>query len=804
MGPVFREFRYAVRSLARTPGLALLAIFTMALGIGATTATWSVIDGVLLRPLPFPASERLLEVWRWSGGGGGPFLTLDTLETLRETAASLEAVEGYVTDIVVADGAPPRTVRVARVTAGVLPALGVPPVHGRHLAAADGPDAVVLREDLWRQIGTGDWTSTNRPVGIDGRTYRVIGVMPATFRFPGADTQVWAPLDWDAEAPVTGGEQLHTLARRGRGVSQQQVAAELTAISRGLHEQGALRDEYTLVPEPLNPFESEMRSGIGGYRRIRSTLSLLFGAVTFVLLIACANTGNLMLMRAAQRARETAVRQALGASTVRVGGHFVVEALVLCVAAGVLGAGLAVVAVRAVAFRMPTLDYQDIGGAVVSPRAFLVVVVLSLATALVIGLVPALRASRRSVATDLAVLGATTGGRRRRLSGLLVVTEMALSLMLLAGAGLFVRSFVNLQRTDLGFDVDRLAFVGLRLPELRYEDGEARSRYVDELSARLLRLPGVEAAAMAASVPPEAGYFLAFGRMRFADDAGPQSTSDVFISSNLVAPGYFDTLGIPLLEGRPFTPGDAASAEAVAIVEAGSARRLWPDGSVIGRRFRPPHLDSWFTVVGVVGETRQVNADWPGGDLRYYVPFPPAQVQTEARLVVRTDAPETLLSAIRREAWAIDPRVAVLASTMERHVRDGQARPRFAVWLMTMFAGVGLLLAAGGILAVVSSDVGERTREVGIRMALGATPRDVVRLVLRRGAMLTAGGTALGLAGAWAATPLAESMLFEVAPLDPLSLLGATTVLAAVALAATWLPARRAAGVDPVDALRAE
>ena len=309
---------------------------------------------------------------------------------------------------------------------------------------------------------------------------------------------------------------------------------------------------------------------------------------------------------------------------------------------------------------------------------------------------------------------------------------------------------------------------------------------------------------MAASVPPEAGYFLAFGRMRFADDAGPQSTSDVFISSNLVAPGYFDTLGIPLLEGRPFTPGDAASAEAVAIVEAGSARRLWPDGSVIGRRFRPPHLDSWFTVVGVVGETRQVNADWPGGDLRYYVPFPPAQVQTEARLVVRTDAPETLLSAIRREAWAIDPRVAVLASTMERHVRDGQARPRFAVWLMTMFAGVGLLLAAGGILAVVSSDVGERTREVGIRMALGATPRDVVRLVLRRGAMLTAGGTALGLAGAWAATPLAESMLFEVAPLDPLSLLGATTVLAAVALAATWLPARRAAGVDPVDALRAE
>ena len=309
---------------------------------------------------------------------------------------------------------------------------------------------------------------------------------------------------------------------------------------------------------------------------------------------------------------------------------------------------------------------------------------------------------------------------------------------------------------------------------------------------------------MAASVPPEPGFFLAFGRMELDDDAGTQSTADVFVASNPVAPGYFDVLGIPLLEGRAFTSRDAASAEAVAIVEAGSARRLWSDGSPIGRRFRPPHVDSWFTVVGVVGDTRSVNADWQGGDLRYYVPFPPAQVETEARLVVRADAPETQLSAIRREAWALDPRVAVLANTMERHVRDGQARPRFAVWLMTGFAVVGLLLAAGGILAVVSSDVGERTREVGIRMALGATPPDVVRLVLRRGVTLTAVGTAFGLAGAWAATPLAESMLFEVAPLDPVSLLGATAVLAAVALAATWLPARRAAGINPVDALRAE
>ena len=804
MGHLFRDFRYAVRSLAATPGFTLLAVLTMALGIGATTATWSVIDGVLLRPLPFPASERLLEVWRMSRDGAGPFLSSHTLETLRETATSLEAVEGYATTLAVVGGDPPRTVEVARVTAGILPLLGVPPVHGRHPAASDGPDAVVLREDLWRQIVVAGWTLPNPSVVIDGRTYSVIGVMPATFRFPRADTQVWASLDWNPETRATGAEEVRSLARRPQGVSQRQVAAELAAISRGLHEQGALDDDYTLVAEPLNPFDSEVRSDIRGYRRIRSTLVFLFGAVTFVLLIACANTGNLMLVRAARRARDTAVRQALGASPARVGGLFVAEALVLCVTAGVLGASLAVAAVRVVAFRMPTLDYQDVSGAAISPRAFLVVVMLSLATALAIGLIPALRASRRSVANDLAVLGATAGRPRRRLSGLLVVAEMALSLMLLAGAGLFVRSFVNLQHTDLGFDAGRLAFVGLRLPESRYQGGEARVRYLDELSARLLGLPGVEAVATAASVPPEPGYFLAFGQLELDAPPGPQRTSEVLVSSNMVAPGYFDALGIPLLEGRAFTRGDAASAEAVAIVEAGSAGHLWPDGSAVGRRFRPPYSDSWFTVVGVVGDTRQVNSDWPGGDLRYYVPFPPRQVQTEARLVVRTDAPDALLAAIRHEAWAIDPRVAVLASTMDQHVRAGQARPRFAVWLMTLFALAGLLLAAGGMVAVVSCDVGDRTREVGIRMALGATRPGIAWLVLRRSVALTATGAAIGLAGAWAATPFAASMLFNVAALDPASLIGAAAVLAGVALAATWLPACRAAGIDPVDALRAE
>ena len=809
MASPLRGLRSTIRGLARTPGVAALAVATLALGIGATTATWSVIDGVLLRPLPFPAGERLVEVWRTSSRGGGPLMTLDMLETVRDAAASLEWVEGYLTTDegyltahVVAGRDSPRTVEAARVTPGLLPGLGVPPVHGRHPTESDGPDALVVREDLWRRIGTVDPASNERRVYLDGRAHRVVGVMPATFRFPNAGTRVWAPLGWDPEVPISGTDWVYSLGRRRPDASIEQARDELAAISRGLREQGALADRYTLVPDSLNRFDSELRSGIGGYRRIRSTLYLLFGAVVFVLLITCANTANLMLARAARQERDTAVRQALGASPAHIARLFVAETVAMATVAGVLGGGLAVVAVRVIASSMPRLEFQDVSGAAVSPRALLMVVGLSVATGIAIGLVPALRASSRPAAA-LALAEPTGSQPRRRLSALLVVTQIALCLMLLAGAGLLVRSFVNRQRIDPGFDVDQVAVVGLSLPASRYGDGESRFRFMDELSTRLTRLPGVEAAAMAGSVPPEPGYFLSFGRLRIESPSGPQDTSDVFVSSTPVGPGYFDALGIPLLEGRSFTREDDAAARS-AVVDAVFAASLWPGRSAIGQRFRPPQGEAWLTVIGVAGETRQVDPDWQGGDLRYYTPFPRGQVHTGGRLVVRADAPEALLAAVRRETWAIDPRVGLLANTMAAHFRDAQARPRFAAGLMTVFALVGLLLAAGGTFSVVSYDVSQRTREVGIRMALGATRSEITRLVLRRGAALIALGSAIGLAGAAVVTRLARNVLFEVGPLDPLSLVGAAALLAGVALAANWLPARRAAGVEPVQALRTE
>ena len=810
MDTLLRGFRPTMRSLARTPGVTVLAVATLALGIGATTATWSVIDGVLLRPLPFPAAERLIEVWRWSSGGGGPFMTLDMLETVRAAATSLESVEGYLTSPlegyltahVVAGRESPRTVEAARVTPGLLPMLGVPPVYGRHPAASDGPDAVVVREDLWRQIGTVDPMSNDRQVDIDGRRHRVVGVMPATFRFPNAGTQAWVPPDWDPETSVSGTDEVYAFGRRRPDASLEQARDELAAISRGLREEGALGDGYTLVPDSLNPFDSERRSAIGGYQRIRSTLYVLFGAVVFVLLITCANTANLMLARAARKERDTAVRQALGASLAHIARQSVAETVAMAAVAGVIGGGLAVIAVRVIASRMPPLEFQDVSGALVSPRALLVVVGLSLATGIAIGLVPALRASRRPPAATLSLIE-RTGSPRRRLSGLLVVTEIALCLMLLAGAGLLVRSFVNRQRTDLGFDVDRLVVVGLSLPAARYGDGESRFRFMDELSTRLMRLPGVQEAAIAGSVPPAPGYFLAFGRLQLDGASESQDTSNVFVSSTPVGPGYFDALGIPLLQGRAFTRQDGA-ADRLAVVDAATARSLWPGRSAIGQRFLPPQGDSWLTVVGVVGEMRQVNPDWQGGELRYYEPFPLRQVPAGGRLVVRSDTPEALLATVRHETWAIDPRVGLLANTLAGHVRDAQARPRFAAGLMSVFALVGLLLAAGGTFSVVSCDVSQRTREVGIRMALGATRREVMRLVLRRGVTLIALGSAIGLAGAAGVTRLTRSVLFEVEPIDPISLAGATVLLLGVALAANWLPARRAAGVEPVHALRAE
>ena len=810
MDSLLRGLRLTMRSLAGTPGVTGLAVATLALGIAATTATWSVIDGVLLRPLPFPAGERLIEVWRMGSGGGGPYMTLDMLETVRDAATSLEWVEGYLTTPleghltahVVAGQDSLRTVEVARVTPGLLPALGVPPVYGRHPAAGDGPDALVVREDLWRQIGTVDAASNDRRVDIDGRRHRVVGVMPATFRFPNAGTQAWAPPDWDPETRVSGTDEVYALGRRRPDASLEQARDELAAISRGLREQGVLGDGHTLVPDSMNRFDSELRSGIGGYQRIRSTLYVLLGAVAFVLLITCANTANLMLARAARKERDTAVRQALGASPAHIVRQFLAETGVIGAVAGVLGGGLAAGVVRVVASMMPPLEFQDVGGAAVSLRALLVVVGLSVGTGIAIGLVPALRASRGPVAAALTLIE-RTGSPRRRLSGLLVVTQIALCLMLLAGAGLLVRSFVNRQRIDLGFDVDRVVVVGLSLPASRYGGGESRFRFMDELSTRLMRLPGVQAAAMAGSVPPAPGYLLARGRVQLDAASGPRDTSDVFVSSTPVGPGYFDALGIPLLEGRAFTREDDA-ADRLAIVDAATARSLWPGRSAIGKRFRPPQGDSWLTVVGVVGETRQVNPDWQGGELRYYEAFPFRQVHTGGRLVVRSDTPEALLAAVRQETWAIDPRVGLLANTMAGHVRDAQARPRFAAGLMSVFALVGLLLAAGGTFSVVSCDVSRRTREIGIRMALGATRPEVMRLVLRRGVTLIALGSAMGLAGAAVVTSLARSVLFEVDPIDPLSLVSATVLLIGVALAANWLPARRAARVEPVQALRIE
>ena len=801
MDSLSRDLRYAIRGLAKTPGFTALAILTMALGIGATAATWSVIDGVLLRPLPFPGSERLFEIWRMHSRGGAGFVTVDHLETLRETATSVETLDGYVTVEVVIGSEQPRTLEVARVTAGLLPALGVPPARGRLLAAGDAPDVVVLREDLWRQIGAADPTSVDQSVVIDGRPYRVVGIMPATFRFPTADSQAWVPLDWDPATPVTAADLVQTLGRRRPGVSLTQTTQQIATISRGLNEQGVLPDGNTLVPRPLNPFEAGF--AFARLQGIRSTLYLLFGAVIFVLLIACANTANLMLARAARRERETAVRQALGASLVRIGRQFVTDTLVLHAVAGVLGAGLAVAAVRVIAATMPYVEFQDISGAVVSPRTLSIVIGLSLATGIVTGLVPAMRAARGSAATALAAFGRAPSGPRRRLSGSLVVAEIALSLMLVAGAGLLVRSFVNLQRMDAGFDVERLVVIDPRLPTSRYEDGEARFRFLDELSTRLERLPGVQAVALAGSAPPDSGN-LSFGEMLIDADGGPRSIPDLVVPWNQVSPGYFDTLGIPLLEGRSFTRGDLDAPDQPVIVSAATARTWWPDVSAIGQRFRWGDDQPWRTVVGVTGDTRQADPDWQFGDLQYYQPLPPAQLRAFVRLVVRTETPEALLPAIRREAWGIDPRVAPVTITMGQLIRDVQARPRFAVWLMTGFALVGVLLAAGGIFAVVSHDVGQRTLEVGIRMALGASRSDVMRMVLSRSAALIAGGTALGLAGAAAIARFVESLLFEVAPLDPPALIGAVAVLVAVAVLAVYLPARRATRVEPVVALRTE
>jgi putative ABC transport system permease protein len=809
MSTLAQDIRYAVRALRRTPGFTFIALATLAVGIGANTAIFSVVDAVLLKPLPFAEPGRLVRVYQTlpsqgvdSGGASYPNYA-DWAERVR----SFEDLGGFrMHDFTLTERGEPALVVAATVTSNVFRLLRARPLLGRTLLVSDdAPGAApvaVLTEKLWRQRFGGDPAAIGQTVALDKRPFTVVGVMPASFttppEVPVAD--LWTPLSQD---PVfadlrerRGGHYLTIVGRLAPGRSIPQAQAELAGVAATLARQYPKENEGWSVR--LVPLVESLVSGF------RTALLVLLGAVALVFLIGCANIANLLLARSSARSREVAIRTALGAGRARLARQFLTECLVLSLAGGALGVVLAYAGMGALRRMLPS-DLPRAEEIALDGRVLLFSLAASILGALVFGLAPALQTASGGLSAALreGTAGSGESGRRRRLRGALVVAETALSFVLLVGAGLLGRSFLRLRDTPLGFDPSGVLTAGMSLPRSQYDKPAQWIGFYSSLVERMRGEPGVQSVAAALPLP------LMGGGLNFAFHVEgkpvPPGETEPTANYTSLTTEYFKVLRVPLLRGRLFTDADGADRPKVCVVSAELARRFFPGEDPIGRRlvfgFTEPVSRE---IVGVVGDVKR---DGLGVVSRpeMYVPFV-QEPWWAAYLIVRTSGdPAALAPAVRAHVRALDATLPIEdTAPMTRTVYDSAAQPRFRTTLLAVFGGAALLLAALGIYGVVSYGVGRRTRELGIRVALGAQRGDVLRMILGEGLILSALGLAAGLAGALVLTRYLSSLLFEVGRLDPptYAVVGAT--LLAVSLLAGFLPARRATRVDPVTALRQE
>jgi putative ABC transport system permease protein len=809
MSNLTQDIRYAVRALMRTPGFTAVALATLALGIGANTAIFSVVDAVLLKPLPYPQPERLVRLYQTLprenvDNNGVSYPNYADWAARSRSLEDLAAVRLH--DYTLTDRGEPALVVGGTATSNLFRLLRARPLLGRTLVASDdAPGAApvaVLTERLWRQRFGGDASALGRIATLDGRPFTVVGVMPDAFTTPPElpRAELWTPLSQD---PVfadlrerRGGHYLTLVGRLAAGRTIAQAQAELASIASTLERQFPKENEGWGVR--MVPLAESLVSGF------RTALLVLLGAVALVFLIACANIANLLLARASARSREVAIRAALGASRARLARQFLTECLVLSLAGGALGVALAY-AGMGVLRRMIPGDLPRSAGIAVDARVLVFALAASVAGAVVFGLAPALQASASGLTHALreGTAGSGESGRRRRVRAALVVAETALSFVLLVGAGLLARSFLRLRETPLGFDPSGVLTAGMSLPRAQYDAPAQWNGFYSRLLERVRAEPGVEGVAAALPLPLMGGG-LNFG---FQIEGRPSPPGEVEPSANYTAltPDYFRVMRLPLLRGRLLNDGDGTDRPKVCVISAEFVRRYFPNEDPIGRRlvfgFQEP---SPREIVGVVGDVKR---DGLGVTSRpeMYVPFA-QEPWWAAYLVVRTAGdPSALAPIVRSDVHALDPTLPIEdAQPMTRTVYDSAAQPRFRTTLLGLFAGAALLLAALGIYGVVSYGVGRRTRELGIRVALGAQRGDVLRMILREGLLLSAAGLAAGLAGALVLTRYLSSLLFEVGRLDPATYAAVAATLLAASLIAGLVPARRATRVDPVTALRQE
>jgi putative ABC transport system permease protein len=802
---VLQDLRYACRELLKNRWFTCITVLTLALGIGANTAIFGVVNKLLLNPFPYPDSDRLVYLRVVLTRAQFVFPPPSAVASAwRDQARSLEGAEGFTpSDVLAYDENGARVLRGTRITPGLPAFLGVAPLLGRGFAPADteagAPAVVLLSYEMWQRDYGGASDVIGRILRLDEVSHVVVGVMPPRWSaFTGVRPDVWFPRPFPVASAPAGA--LDIIGRLRPGVTLDAATAELAAILAQVEvPQGFVGGEpiTARIQRPSDRFA----------RNTRDALLVLSGAVGLVLLVACSNVANLLLARGASRARELSLRSALGASTWRLVRALFAECLVLALAAGVVGVAFGWLTLR-ILVRLRPNTLSALGEAQLDPTVLAFTFGVSLATALLFGVAPAVQLTSRKLGDALrhGASGVVRGGAGPRLRKLLVAAQMAMSVVLLVSAGLLVRSVINLQNVDVGFDTKNLFSAQLTMPRARYETPTSRDVLAEQLLDRIRSSPGVAVATQALLPPP--GTMTTTG-LNFEIRGLTLSETDAQATrvANYVRPDYFSTLGIRWVEGRTFTADEVRNGAAVILNRAG-AEHFWPDGGVLGGEIR--WGQAWATVVGVVDNVVTGGLRAQGHLPQFYWPFqadraPSFGTPTVTVIVRSADDPAVAIASVRDAVRALDPEIAITNLLLtETAFADTIAVPRFNMALLTAFALIALALAAVGLAAVIGYEVTERTHEIGIRMALGARTENVRRLAMRQGLTPALVGVVIGIIGALAATQLAASLLYGVAPRDPLTFVSVVALLVLVALGASWLPARRATRVDPIIALRAD
>ena len=808
LNDLVQDVRYGLRVLLKNPGFTIAAVVALALGIGANSVIFSVVNAVLLRPLPFKDPQQLTMVWEEATHLGFPKDTPPPATFLdwrqQNTVFSGMSAMALKNFNLIGVGEPER-LDGRKVSANLFDLLGVRPILGRTFSADEdkpGTRVAILSEGLWKRRFGSDQGIIGRAINLNGEIYTVVGVLPQTLDLPAGGEnwhdQVWVPIAFSSEeAADRGNHYLGVIGRLKSGVSLQQSQAEMDTIAARLAKQ------YPESNARRGVVVVSLREQIVG--DIKPALLVLLGAVGFVLLIACANVANLLLARAAVRQKEIALRLAVGANRSRLTRQFLAESILLALIGGAAGLGVALVGLNVVTRYVP--NTVSLAGAIsIDLPVLLFTAGIAILTGIFFGLVPAFQASHCNVNDTLkeSARDAAAGVRGHRIRNALVVVEVAVSFTLLVGAGLLINSFMHLRNLDPGFRADHLLTMNVPLSRVKYPEQEKRTAFFDEVIRRVRALPGVDLAAVGNNLPLTYDGDSILISVEGVPEPPIDQHPDVIF--RVVGPNYFSTMGIALVAGRDFTEHDNFQSSRVTVITEKTARYYWPGENPIGKRVRTGGPESpWEEVIGVAKDVRQ-NDFIKQPKMQMYMPYAQVADFPPNALVVRTRLdPLSLAAPVRNEIWAIDKDQPVSdIRSMDEIVSEAVARQRFSMLLLGIFAGLALVLAAVGIYGVMSYSVVQRTREIGIRMALGAQRADMLKMTVRQGLKLVLVGLTLGLAAAFILTRVMSTLLFGISATDPVTYVTISLILLAVAAAASYIPALRATKVDPMVALRYE